>query len=104
MIAFNAGEDRRGQSYRSLRATIQAPGIPEWNPTPEERRQGDKGPLINIRAMGNGKRALDDVWHGQKQPDKQQDLADEHGIAGIGERTAIDDRTSLAGRCPNAPG
>lgn len=63
LLAFNAGEDRRGQNYKSQRATIKAPGIPEWNPTPEERRQGEKGPYINIRAMGNAKRAMFYAYH-----------------------------------------
>ena len=58
LIAFNAGEDRRGQNYQTLRATIEAPGIPEWRPTPEERQRGEKGPIINARAMGNGTRGM----------------------------------------------
>lgn len=63
LIAFNKGEDRRGQNYRLLAAMITAPGIPEWRPTPEERRRGEKGPLLNVIALGNERRAMFYLYH-----------------------------------------
>jgi len=58
LLAFNAGEDRRGQNYQTLRAEISAPGIPEWRPTREERQRGEKGPILNVQAMGNATRGM----------------------------------------------
>lgn len=63
LLAFNAGEDRRGQNYQTLRASIQAPGIPEWRPTREERQRGDKGPILNVIAMGNDEKAMFYLYH-----------------------------------------
>ena len=40
LLAFNAGDDRRGQNYQTLRATITAPGVPPWS---GPRRNGEGG-------------------------------------------------------------
>lgn len=51
--AFNAGEDRRGQNYQTLRAYIEA------QPSYERRNAPDgTGPPLSVQAMGNGKRGM----------------------------------------------
>lgn len=63
LLAFNAGEDRRGQNYQTQRAYIRAPGIPDWVPPRRGQEQGDKGPTLNVQAMGNGKQGCFYLFH-----------------------------------------
>lgn len=60
VLAFNAGEDRRGQGYGTLRGTISAPGVAPWS---GPRRNGNGGPMLNIQAMGNSRRAMFYLYH-----------------------------------------
>lgn len=63
LLAFNAGEDRRGQNYQLVRAMIMDPNIPQFRPPRGERNNGERGPTLNVQAMGNGKRAFFYAYH-----------------------------------------
>lgn len=70
LIAFNAGDDRRGQNYQTLRGTITAPGVPPWS---GPRRNGEGGPMLNVQAMGNGQRGMFYLYHFENMAIPQPD-------------------------------